>query len=438
MDIARILFYTAISITILVYGVFAGKHQLFPYAPLDFIEEKMLQAFEEREMLAGTKPVLHIHRARYPGNGVVTNNRENQNFGLTLISSFFGDGLEIRLFDEKGKVLNQWPVRVFDIWENLDHIEPESKRPKSNWNAFLNGVVLLPDGSIVFNHFGLVKMDRCGKILWKVPRLTHHSVEHASDGGFWVGARRFYGDRSRHLPVRVPYYEETILKVSDNGQQVEEISILDLLIENDLRSELFANNRQFISQKEQDVTHLNDIEELSDELAKDFSDFNAGDLLVSLREPNMVLVVDPESRIVKWYQVGPWIQHHDPDFQPNGKISVFDNNYDTTWNGSFLGGSKITELELSTGKIRNLYGGVDSQPMYTTYQGDHQILPNGNILITESTAGRVVEVTSDGDVVWEFINQYAEGEVLLVSDALRYDRSYFSDQSWTCNNNNLN
>lgn len=37
-----------------------------------------------------------------------------------------------------------------------------------------------------------------------------------------------------------------------------------------------------------------------------------------------------------------------------------------------------------------------------------QRLPNGNTLITEGTSGRLIEVTADGEVVWEFINPAPE------------------------------
>ena len=36
--------------------------------------------------------------------------------------------------------------------------------------------------------------------------------------------------------------------------------------------------------------------------------------------------------------------------------------------------------------------------------GMAQRLPNGNTLITESSFGRFFEVTSQGEIVWEYIN----------------------------------
>ena len=41
---------------------------------------------------------------------------------------------------------------------------------------------------------------------------------------------------------------------------------------------------------------------------------------------------------------------------------------------------------------------------------DATLLANGNTLITNSDSGQVFEVTSDGKIVWEFINSHLDGE----------------------------
>jgi hypothetical protein len=55
-----------------------------------------------------------------------------------------------------------------------------------------------------------------------------------------------------------------------------------------------------------------------------------------------------------------------------------------------------------------------------------QQLPNGNILITESLGGRVLEVTRDqpGRIVWEYVNALGEidgrARVGLITHAERF------------------
>ena len=431
-DLAKALFFAAVAVVIFVYGVVVGTYEVFPHHQILFLEKSVVQVVDEARMLTKTKPTKHLFKARYAGSGVVTRDASRMAPGLTLVASFFDGGLELRLLDAGGAAVNRWPVRLFDLWRNFDHINPPGYDPVTEWNALLNGSVMLPDGSVVFNLRGLVKMDRCGSVVWQVARQTHHSVEPAADGGFWVPAARYVVGRSKHPPVRPPYFEHTILKISAAGTAMREISILDLLIKNGLRAVLFANNREFNSNPEHDVIHLNDVEELSESMAPAFPQFAAGDLLVSLRQANMILVVDPRTEVIKWYQIGPWIQQHDADFQANGKITVFDNHYDGTEDGSVLGGSRVIEVDPVTGASRVLYGGVPDQPMYTAVQGDQQILENGNILITESDSGRVLEVDRQGRVVWQFVNRYSADEVARVPDATRYPKSYFVGESWTC------
>ena len=83
------------------------------------------------------------------------------------------------------------------------------------------------------------------------------------------------------------------------------------------------------------------------------------------------------------------------------------------------------------GRVTRL-GASEGQRMFTAIRGKHQSLPNGNLLITETDPGRVFEVNSRGEVVWEFINRYDEENVVSVTQATRYADSYFTVGDWSC------
>ena len=55
-------------------------------------------------------------------------------------------------------------------------------------------------------------------------------------------------------------------------------------------------------------------------------------------------------------------------------------------------------------------------------RGCAQRLPNGNTLVTEANDGHVFEVTTDGDVVWDYVNtdRDAAGDPESIYRALRY------------------
>lgn len=145
--------------------------------------------------------------------------------------------------------------------------------------------------------------------------------------------------------------------------------------------------------------------------------------MVSVRNLNLIVIIDAVTEKIKWSMTGPYIRQHDPDFLGNGQISVFDNRADSK-GGKILGGSRILSIDPATRKVHVLYEGSDKNSFYTTICGKCQHLPNGNILIVESDAGRVFEVTPSGQIVWSYINRYDEDEVYRVLEAIRLPKSY--------------
>ena len=434
-DLAKALFFLALGIIVFAYGLAVGTYRIFPYSQLQSLKNSSLEVIQTAGMITGTKPQAHLMESvgENRGDGVVTIDRGRVAPGYTLISSFFDDGPEVRLIDLDGVVVNRWPIRFSDIWpDGGTHLAP-SARPKTDWNMLSPmGLAAQNDGSLVFSELGMAKLDRCGEILWKLPMHTHHTLSRADDGGFWAQGLKEVAKRSPRRPFMPNYKIDTAIKVSPEGELVKEIVVLDVLWRNDLQGIMLANNRNLSPSPERDITHLNDVEELPAQLARRFPDFSASDLLLSLRNPNTLLVTDSAGEVVKWFQVGPWVQQHDGDWQPDGTISLFNNNFDMSHNGRYLGGSNVLRIDPATREIRNIYGADDDQPLYSISKGSHQMLENGNALIVESDQGRVLEVTPAGEVVWEFINRYSEDEVFIISEAIRYPPDFFDVADWSC------
>ncbi len=65
------------------------------------------------------------------------------------------------------------------------------------------------------------------------------------------------------------------------------------------------------------------------------------------------------------------------------------------------------------------YGSVSNLTLFSQFGSSAQRLPNGNTLICATTQGYMVEVTSSGQVVWEYINPVTNaGIVTSIGDAL--------------------
>jgi len=106
----------------------------------------------------------------------------------------------------------------------------------------------------------------------------------------------------------------------------------------------------------------------------------------------------------------------------NGNILVFDNR------GNISGATGITrilEFNPNTHEIIWEYSGTEDAPLSNRIRGAQQRLPNGNTLITSSNQARLVEVTPDKEIVWDYRNTTRAGEdggmVPVVMWGERYD-----------------
>ncbi|HEY0876789.1 MAG TPA: arylsulfotransferase family protein [Vicinamibacterales bacterium] len=422
------LFALSCASGLFVYGVAVGRYEVFPYRMLASATDSLSLVVRHRGTLLGSRPTEFLGPSRYPGAGVTTRHADRMAPGVTLLSGFFEGGNEIRLIRSDGSIVNRWPVRFSELFPNTDHVEPKTNVPRSDWNAEIHGALPLRDGSVVFNfnYLGTAKLDRCGAVQWTLPHMTHHVVSPGVNDTLLIPSYRHVVRESRFEELHPPYLDEMILRVSLDGKVLSEISVLDLLYRNNYQGVLFRTHPSG------DFIHVNDVEELPAALADRFPMFEPGDLMLSLRSGSVVLVLDPRTERIKWYQAGPWRGQHDPDFLPSGRILIFNNNEDRTLTGSLFGGSNIMEVDPGSGEVKYRYGADPGQRMYTESSGKHQALPGGNVLITEAKVGRVIEVDPNGQIVWEFINRYDDEALALVSEATRYPADYFSVADWSC------
>jgi hypothetical protein len=367
---------------------------------------------------------FRLHPARYEGEGVVDCDPERAFPGVTLISGAWRESddwhLGVRLIDLDGEALHKWQIDPEDIWEKSPHHDPYTGLYDEKSRTYIHGVLLLPNGDIVFNleFFGLVKMNLNSEIVWKLPYRTHHSIFEDSEGDYWVCRCKCRESRvPEYVGIEPPFFEEMILQVSHDGIVKREISLFEVIYK--------SGYDGLLRQYNNDILHLNDVEVLSEQLEGVFDLFQAGDIMVSMRHINTVMVIDGKTEKIKWSLTHPFLSQHDPDFTEDGYITAFDNHSDYRGHEFRKQGSRIVRIEPSTKKVTTLYGWKEDQHFFTEIGGIHQNLPNGNILITESTAARVFEVTADGQVVWSWIApRWKKNKVPETYDGLRYGVEY--------------
>ena len=300
-----------------------------------------------------------------------------------------GGGYAAWLYDSEGNRLHAWPIDYLSLDEDGPLNEADNPHPFQ----------ILRDGSIIVG-FGsgdvMARIDACGSPVWIKDGIYHHAFSPGQDGTVWTW--RGPGTAKGHYNHLVRFSAET-------GEVLQELELVDDIIRPmqaqtavfgvrpDYRFREFERDPARTST---DIFHPNDIEELPPELAAAFPMFEAGDLMLSFRTLNLITVIDPSDGRVKWWKHGPWIAQHDPDFLPDGRISVYSNN-------TGRGRSEIIIIDPGTGDISNeLFNG--EVHFSSAYMGKHQYLPNGNVLIVVPGEGRVLEVTSDGKNVMEFNN----------------------------------
>jgi len=116
-----------------------------------------------------------------------------------------------------------------------------------------------------------------------------------------------------------------------------------------------------------------------------------------------IAILDMEKGVTRWSQQGPFGMQHGPRPTPEGDIILF-NNFLTAERSSVL------TLNPRTRRVVREYTGPKSEPLHSRRSGRVELLPNGNTLVVETDRGRALELTEDGEVVWEFRSPYRVGE----------------------------
>lgn len=276
-----------------------------------------------------------------------------------------------------------------------------------------HGLSMLKDGSVIYTFDGgnsLHRKDRCGRTIWALPGDYHHSVTpDDAETTIWTHRDEPSGDHAERMHL-------VQVAVAD-GKIVHEISAADIIAANpdidilELRRlhtpDKAGNSAGRPGPWMHDPVHLNDIDPLPRSLANRFPMFAPGDLLVSARELNLVFVMDPASLAIKWWQVGATMRQHDPDWNTDGQISVFNNRMSREY-------STITRIDPATlARSTPLDGrGMD---FYSRHRGSHQPLPDGGWLVASTQQGRILEVSPDGQVALDFYNRVTEDEPMFTT-----------------------
>lgn len=399
------------------YGYFAKPQGWFPSMQIEHAKDsvKLLQKQMRGDLPDG-------QTATKQPNTVVIHNAAAMSPGLTLLTGLDENkGLMVKIVTPEGDVLNRWDLGWFKVFPKAPPwITPKKKIPTEGPGTTIHGLAISPNGDLTYNYtdLAMVQVDVCGRVKWKLPYMTHHTVDRAEDGTFWaLDVRERTKDDPDHPNLPAPFRNTAVIQVSNNGKILQRFPIIELLDNSNLQgmySLATVANPPLIYG---DGFHLNDVEVFPSTLKP--GRFQPGDVLVSLRNNNTIFVFDPKTRKIKDIETGATVRQHDPDFYDADTITIFDNNH----NGSKPGkeSSRIVEYSFATRTSRVLFEGNKAHPFFTPETGNHQNLPNGNILISEGQTGRALEITRAGEIVWEYFNHIAPDRLGEMPSAERLD-----------------
>lgn len=309
----------------------------------------------------------------------------------------------IRIAD--GKVVASWMPDWPSVLAKTTHKTFDYTVDASN--AVALNPVLLANADIVFSTGNAsVRLSACGrKPLWVLNETIHHSTDLDVDGkSFWspaVSDNELPEDGELRSRARI----DAIARISLDGELLERRSFRQILSDNELT--FLLSNGNTAGDFTSDPVHMNQIRVAP----ADSRFWKRGDLLISLRNSNAVLLYRPSTRKIIWHQVGPWQYQHSADFVNDHQISIFNNNVvsRSPAKADFLTPRSVNEVmvfDFESNQVTQPFKQLlaTAQPR-TAWEGRARLLPDGGLFVEETESGRLLRFSKDR-LVWSFVNDH--------------------------------
>jgi len=235
------------------------------------------------------------------------------------------------------------------IWE---YVLPLNLRQYTNPGF---DVELLPSNNVLFvlPGKGIYEINRKGEVVWShLDKEVSHDADRLPNGNTLY----VFGNKDKKSDAQVK-------EVSSSGKIVWTWYAKDEF-----------DNPPYKNAYYQGWTHTNAVTRMAN-----------GNTLISPRNFNCLVEVDPKGKVVKIIGEAYLEAQHDPEILPNGNILVANHQKP----------HEILEIDTQTEAIVWRFA-IPKRRMWPVRDADR--LPNGNILITGTTA--LIEITPDKEIVW--------------------------------------
>lgn len=302
--------------------------------------------------------------------------------GYTLITHY--QKAEALLINMQGKVIHRWYKDPHQIWpfhskKNIimtkAHIYPDGRLLAlyESTNTFLNGI-------------GLALFDEESNLIWEVPAATQKDFV-VSEKNFYVltqGLSNYHGLQS---------ITDSISIISQTGK-IKDVIPLYQLFKNSAYVSMIPENsfRNF---------HCSSLSKIHYSFKLGNLQINKGDLLITIKNLNIIAIISPETWTVKWAMQGLSNKPLYATLISKNSIMVFDSIGNKIYQDPLNGLSRITRISLESLQYNWNYTGQETIQPFTIFNNSYlQLLANENLLITMDNT-RVIELNQSKHIVWE-------------------------------------
>jgi outer membrane protein assembly factor BamB len=313
--------------------------------------------------------------------------------GLTLVNLCnhdLGVPISVAVINARGNIV--WSHRRYDpreMWgqtANAPDLRGDIDVRTTDRGVLIGGTNICEGTARI--HAVLISWE--GRVLWESPVINHHHIHETPEGTYM-----FLVDDRR----RFDRFDGKVL-------------VGDQVVEWDPRANSMVWNWHLFDHHEPesdrgDYSHANTIE----------PDPRDDTLIISCRNMNQLVKVSRSTGEIVWrlgvdgdFEMDPadyFYHQHSPELQQNGNILLFDNG---TARPEEHGGEFSRALELTVDeaemKAEAVWSYRHEPDLFCPIWSDADRLPNGNTLVTfgtrtEGDTTRYIEVTTDGEVVWD-------------------------------------
>jgi hypothetical protein len=394
---------------VFIFGVLVSEFRIYPFydalspslRAIDAVKNQGVRILFGKKKVVETKKTFNESNLWVPevkkGGGVISCQKEKLSDGYTLITR--GVTQDALLLDSMGREVHRWHKRFEDIWG----VEPKHLTESNSSQLYAWRMTrLLKNGSLLVVFVrepdtpwgcGLAKIDKNSNVIWTLDQRVHHDVSVDEQGRIYTLIHEVSWRKRRELKqIYPPYIEDSIVVLSPDGDVMQRINVLDAIV-----SGMPPEKDAIPLNNVGDTVHCNAVSRVPKWFAEINHDVEAGWLMVSMRNLSAIGFICPSSGQMKRLIHGPWSVQHDPGFLRNGNLLIFDN--------CGLGGpikkTRIIEYNINS---RNIDWEYTAEDFFSNVRGTVRKLDNGNVLICESQRGRVMEVSRNKEVVWEWLN----------------------------------